>query len=387
MKRSSCCIYCGKSGRLTREHIVPESLGATKWIKCVCSTCNHEKLSKLDNELATKSPLSLVAASELLKTTGYTWDVDHSERNLLLEARANESAGSMTVWPQIIFDGARLQIGGDAEEVQKFGVENFQDVFVKHMLAAFQTVKKSLKRRRIIFDPVPEKLPSRYRCPPRVFATRSIHDFNNRMHFQCRYRTSRDKRRALHALDNWDSAKRFGEYSTQIGSAFPQFHLHYDGVAVVRSLVKIGLNLLRFLCKDTPVDREHFGEAVEMVLGERAVGRRIVDSNGFVDADSIQGLECPKDSHAFRLIHDRGWWNVHFAFFAGRVGAFVRFRGPNRETWRTANVVAPIRSTDWQVNTSRLLLLLTPRIERRDLNRIIPSMPLVNVQSHMTDIS
>ncbi len=387
MKRSSCCIYCGKSGCLTREHIVPDALGATKWIKCVCSTCNNEKLSALDNELATKSPLSLVAASELLKTTGYTWDVDHSERNLLLEARADESAGSMTLWPQVIFDEAGLQIRGDAEEVQKFGAENFQDVFVRHLLAAFQTVKKSLKRPRIIFEPVPEKIPPMYRCPPRIFATRSIYGFDNRMHFQCRYKTSRDKRRALHALNTWDSAKGFRGYATRLGSALPAFHLHYDGVAVIRSLVKIGLNLLRFLCENTPVDREHFGKAVEMVLGERVVARRILDRNGFVDADSIQDLGCPMDSHSFRLLHDRGWWNVHFAFFAGRVGAFVRFRGPNRETWRTANVIAPIGSSEWQFSTTGLLLPLPCRIEWRDLNRIVPSMPLVNVQSAMTDIS
>ncbi len=92
-------------------------------------------------------------------------------------------------------------------------------------------------------------------------------------------------------------------------------------------------------------------------------------------------------SHSFRLIHDRGSWNVHFAFFGGRVGAFVRFRGPNRETWRTANVVSPIGSSEWQVSTTGLLLPLPCRIEWQDLNRIVPSMPLAKVHSAMTNIS
>ena len=386
MKGSPSCLYCGKSGLLTREHIVPEALGATKWLKCVCSTCNNKVLSQLDNELVTKSPLSLVAASELLKTTGYTWDVDHSESNLLLEARADESAGSMFVWPQIIFD-EKLQIRGDAEEVQQFGAENFQDVFVKHLLAAFQTVKKSLKRPRIVFDPVPEKIPPMYRCPPRLFATRSIRDFDNRMHFQCRYQTSSDKRRALHALDKWDSSKRFRDYATQLGSALPSFHLHYDAVAVVRSLTKIALNLLRFLCENTAVDREHLRSAVEFVTGKHSVKRRILDRQGFVDADSIQALGCPENSHLFRLVYDRGWWSVHFAFFASRVGAFVTFPGPSRETWRSANVVAPIGSCEWSVSKTRLVLPLTPQVIWGDLNRIIPSMPLTNVRSGMTEVA
>lgn len=386
MKRSPVCLYCGKAGGLTREHIVPEALGATRRIRCVCSTCNNEVLSNLDKELAERSPLSLVATAELLKNTGYTWDVDHSERHLLLEARVDEPTQSMTVWPQLIFDDAGYQIRGDHEQVQAFGAEHFQEVFIRNLLAAFQTVKRGMKRPRIIFERVPERMSAMYRYPPRIFANRPIVAFDNRMHFRCRYKTSRDRRYALHALDKWDSAKRFGGYVARLGSPRPSFHLHYDAVAVLRSLVKISLNLLWFVCEHTPVDREHFANAVQMVMGERRVARRLFDRNGFVDAVSNAVLECPKDSHCFRLVHDSGWWNVHFAFFGGRIGAFVHFPGPNSENWRTADVVAPIQSSNWHVRTFRLLLSLTPSIEWRDLNRMIPSLPLTNVQSGMIDV-
>lgn len=385
MKRSSDCLYCGKVGPPTKEHVVPKALGGTRQIKCVCSTCNNRTLSELDDELATKSPLSLVIGAELLKKSRYTWDVDHSDGNLLLEAKADVSAGNMIVWPQIIFDDAKLQMRGDAEELRGFGPENFENVFVRHMLMAFQTMRTAQKRPRLVFETVPDKIPPMYRCPPRVFATRSIRDFDHRMHFQCRYRTAKDRRRVLHALETWDSGKRFGGVATQLGSTLPTFHLHYEAVAVIRSLTKISLNLLRFLCTDTPIDREHFKEAIELVLGEHPVARGFLARNGFVDADTIRPLECAKDSHHIRLIHDRGWWTAHFAFCGGRVGASVHFRGPNHETWRTADIIARIGCSEWDVSTTRLLLPLTTRIAWQELSRVIPSLPLANVRSTMTD--
>ncbi len=60
------CAYCGKSGRMTREHIFPEAMARENYhitidhtrdsknyksqvvVKDVCSTCNNNHLSKLD---------------------------------------------------------------------------------------------------------------------------------------------------------------------------------------------------------------------------------------------------------------------------------------------------------------------------------------------------
>lgn len=187
------CLYCGKAGKLTLEHVVPKALGGTRTTKSVCASCNNGFLSDLDKELACRSPLSLVAMSELRQQTGFIWDVDPSERNLLLEAEAD--AQSLTVRPQIIFDTDGPKLYADAEELTKFGWQKFQNVFMQHLFAAFHSLKSAPKRPRLVFEPILYETFGMYRLPPRVFATKRISEFSNRMHFRCRYGRNQDRRK------------------------------------------------------------------------------------------------------------------------------------------------------------------------------------------------
>lgn len=379
------CLYCGSSSTLTREHVVPEALGGRLWTKSVCAKCNNEELSRLDEELTSRSPLSLVAAQEMHKTAGYTWDVDHSEGNLLIEAHQNVPPQSPTVWPQMIFEEKGEQLRADAEEINEFGADNFRRVFVQRLLRAFQTLGTT-RRPRLVFERVAEKIPAMYRYPPRVFATRRIWDFDNRMHFQCRYLRADDRREVLRRLGNLDPHARFELADIRLGSSRPAFHLRYEAVAVLRSLVKMGINLLRWkdVCTETEVDRDHFPAAVRLVTGEQAVSNRAFKNTGFVYADDLRPLECPKDHHKFRLQYDRGIWRIWFAFFSGRIGAFVRFPGPSRESWCTADVRVPIGSRDWSVHKSPILQPICVRIEWKELQKVIPSVPMENTRAEMT---
>lgn len=385
MPSGKTCLYCGRQQKLTREHIVPEALGGTRWIRAVCKTCNNRFLSKLDKELSSASPVSIIAAEEMHKTTGYTWEVDHSENNLLIEAQADTAASSMIVWPQIVFDEESLQLRADAEEIQQFGTENFGAVFTKHLLRAYHTLRTA-KRPRFVFERVPDKIPSRYRYPPRVFASRQIRDFDNRMHFRCRYLMARDKQRVRKELDNWRQDTRFRRTEFQIGSALPAVHFHYEMQAVVRCLIKIAINMLRFVCKSTKVDREHFGDAVRVVTGEHRLSESGLRNNGLVRAKDLAPFNCPVGSHVVRLQGDTGRWVVWFAFFGGRVGATVRFPGPNYEPWRTADVTIPVNSRDWDVHKSCLLRPLRTHVAWKQLEEMIPSIAMVNTRSVETVI-
>lgn len=382
-------IYCGRRRKLTREHVVPDALGAAKWTKSVCAPCNGELLSPLDKELAEESPLSLVAAFELQKKMKYSWDVDHEDNNLLLEASADETSQSMTRWPQMVFEEGGPQLRGDAEEIQRFGWDDFQTVFVRQMLAAFATFKSGAKRPRIIFERVSDDIPKIYRYASRVFSTRRIADFDGRMRFQCRYTCDADKRRVLRSLGNWGAAGRFRSQAIGLGSALPAFKSNFELTAVLRGLVKIGINLLYWSCDKTPVDRGTLEQPIKVVTGETPVRAGLLALNGFVHVDDIAALQCKPGEHHFRLVYDtrRGSWHIYFGFFGGRIGATVWFPGPSNEQWLTADITAPIENSNWSVRKSPIYLPIRTRVEWADLSKVIPSVPFVNRQTVVTVVS
>jgi hypothetical protein len=365
------CIYCGGKD-LTREHFVPKSLGGTRSAKFACAKCNNGFLSQLDNELAGRSPLSLVAADELRQWFRNSWDVDYANGNLLLEGHADSRNRSLTLWPQIVFDDDGPHTYGDNEEIERFGRERFLAVFFQHLLSAFQTLSE--KRPRFIAERV--LVPAGpYRFPPRVFAARPIREFNNKMHFQCRYVRESDKRKACAFLADWHLPRR-SSVEVRPGSTCPPLRVTYDCLLVLRALIKLGLNLVRCACERTTVHRANFSDTIRLVTGESPIRRHVTTKCGFVYAEDIGQLGCPPSSHKFRLLHDRGLWVVYCAFFSGRAGACVQFPGPSQEVWRTLDITAPIGCRDWSMRPSNILLPVRARIEWNDLRKIIPSVPV-----------
>lgn len=71
------CIYCGSDGKLTKEHAFPKVLEQNdkypNWIisKHVCSVCNNEKLSMLDETLAQQSILGIIH-SQIMAELGHS---------------------------------------------------------------------------------------------------------------------------------------------------------------------------------------------------------------------------------------------------------------------------------------------------------------------------
>lgn len=383
------CIYCGGPvGRVKKgEHIIPEAIGGARTIKTVCGDCNNG-FSRIDAEVCSRSPLSVIASQEIGAHIWQVWDVDHAARNLLLEARPDWSAQSLTQYPQMVFEQSGPQIRGDYLEMLHFGREDSERVFVKSMLRAFRRHEAGEQRwlhaEHIETNPA---LATGYRFPPRIFFRHSIDEPANRLlskkraSFVLRYLTPADRRFALNVLDNWNPTGRFRAFGVGIGSHLPALRCFYDAASALRGLLKIAINVLAAYCPNTPVNKDAFPDVVKVVKGEAPVTEVLLLANGFAWACDIQPIKADDRGHSFRLLHTDGQWSVYASFFGGRVGSFVRFAGPNHEPWRCASIVAPLHSQDWVAVTSALVQPLTARIEWQDPAKIMPSVEICNVQT------
>lgn len=298
---------------------------------------------------------------------------------LLLEASPNQALTSMILWPQVVFTLNGPVIRGDLEELQVIGADPFQKVFVRQLLGSFRSLKS--KRPRLIFEQI-KRPPVGYTYPPRAFASRRVDQFDSKMHFQLRYLTSADKRRALNELDRWGASESFDQKYSVLGSPLPVFKLHYEAVALLRALVKIGINLLSHICEKTEVNHRTFGNAVQFVMGAADLSVKRLHEFGFTYAADVSALRCPSDAHQFRLIYDarRGMWALYCAFFSGKLGAFICFPGTSREDWSTVDVIVPLGSPKWQIDKTVILQPLKFRVEWKDLTKVIPALRCMNLR-------
>jgi hypothetical protein len=143
-------------------------------------------------------------------------------------------------------------------------------------------------------------------------------------------------------------------------------------------MAKIGVNLLHYYCVSTVVDRTTFPRVIGEILGHLPIEPSRMDKAGFVYWRDIESIAAKDHSHTFRLSWERGWWNIAMAFFGGRIGAAVKFPGPNNEDWCTLDVTAPIHSKDWTAYRSKLEIPSYPRVEWLDLNKIVRGAEFVN---------
>lgn len=385
------CIYCGRDTRRVRqgEHIIPKAVGGALTIKNVCGACNNG-FSRIDTELCSRSPLSIVASHQIDAHLWQVWDVDHSADHLLLEARPDWTAESLTQYPQIVFESSGPQLHGDYEEVSRFGRDNFERVFVRAMLRAFRRYEAGAKR-WLHFERVERNqlIERGYRLPPRLFARTSIQELANRLardkraSFVLRYQTEDDSRFALNALDTWSLRGTFRSFEGGVGSELPVFGCHYDAGKVFRALTKLAINLLSHCCPNSPINCHELGAVVRVVTGEAPVSPQLLAANGFVHASDVEPIKADGKNHSFRLLHMDGDWRVYSSFFGGRIGSFVRFPGPNRESWSCADLVAPLRSNNWKMQSGRILRPLKVHIEWQDMARLVPTIKMLHSESKL----
>jgi HNH endonuclease len=389
------CVYCSRLTKPLRrgEHILAEAIGGALTLgkvseKVVCERCNNGLLSRLDNELCRRSHLAVIASQELDEQLWQAWDVDHNSDDLLVEARPYWVDGELSrlvYYPQIVFERHGPELRGDADEVQAFGRDDFARVLYKAARGAFQRHVAGEKR-SLHLERIQTNLKSRgYRLPPRIFTRHSISEITRKIDCQSfimRYDSLPDLKFAFRCLSQMDLRLSSSRYSERIGSRLPTLSTHFDIGLTVRALLKLGVNLIAAYCPKTPVTGESFGKVIRMINGEDHPSESLIANNGFVRADDVRCISAPDRSHSFRLSYVDGHWTVMSSFFGGRLGAVVSFPGANHEDWGTMNIVAPLRSKDWRIDTSSILFP-PPRykVEWRDLSLIAPSVKMQRASS------
>ncbi len=390
------CIYCGREVTKERrgEHIVPAAIGGTltlkeKATKSVCGRCNNQVLSVLDKELCTRSHLSVIASQEIDSSLWQVWDIDHSARELLVEAKPKWEDGelrSLVGYPQMIFEADGPQIRGDADEMRRFGKDEVLNVMIRAVYSAFERYNAG-KKRVFHLERVRTDLSSRgYRLPPRVYSPHSIakiaEDIKGQS-FVFRYLTAADLRFALRGMSHLDigNKKQFARSSFYLGSRVPSLAVYFDVGLTVRAMMKIAFNLLAAYCTNTNVNCDTFPDITRLILGGHP-DSNIVAGNGFVHAEDVEELARP-GCHCFRITSLENRWVVYMSFFGGRIGSTVSFPGSNREEWSTMTIVAPLHSKEWTATSSRLVLPLKVRIEWSKHEAIVPSLKLQYAQTRL----
>lgn len=375
------CIYCGQSGvKMSEEHVVPEAIGGTECITPVCEKkCNNQILSELDKELCSYSPLSIVAARILRdKSICNFWMIDPGPEKMMIEATYDADRDGIKIYPQMLLTEKGPQIRGDHEEIAAIGWRDFRDLFEREMLERYHAFESGNRRRLI-----PEKMRSSFTpegpsFPPRIFAPGTIREVEEGKTFKFRYVSNEDRRRLLYSLSNWPRNKRFRKFDFVEGSTIAGLYIPIAPPQIARALIKIGLNLLRYHCSNTEIDREHFPAATELVIGPRTDENFLTTRCGFLPPETLSFLAAQDGEHRFLIIHDGQLWTVYSSFFGGRVATQAQFPGPSNEKWKIVEVTVPLFSKNWRFETRTIYPAFEAEIEWQDVPKIIPSVPLSN---------
>lgn len=394
-RTTKSCIYC--DGRLQRvrkgEHVIPQALGSSETIRCVCHECNNV-FSILDQHLITCSPVHLVDY-RLRMTKGGNWfDIDHDDDNLIIESYPDSNQTTWITWPQMIFCERGTQIRGDYEEFEQIGAEDWQARFFTNLCAAYERYKAGDKRAILFSRNTGMSLLGRY--PPRVFAERSIREFARGMRFRARYEEKPQRDTILAELGKLTPKTRLRKPTrTAIGSKAPGGVMRGDAIKTYCALTKIAINALAHCCERTEVDRYAFRDAVRFVRLRRlwTDPKRYLARCGFVRPVELRPLGCPENAHVLHLCHYAGaqLWQMYFVFFGGDVGGRIEFPGPNQEAWASTTIIAPFGSAFKSWNRTCCEEVVAPEVEivawtdEEFLRKVVPSVsPIIRESGELT---
>src|SRR4051812_26095454 len=130
------CIFCGLNKPGSREHVVQDALGGVDVITDVCGDCNR-LLSDNDRVLTVESFLSVFVRRELSGVGPNSWDVDRTRNGLLLEARTTPGTDSLTLVPQLVFDGDERLIYCDGDDLIRLGKVEVENRFYTRLRRAY----------------------------------------------------------------------------------------------------------------------------------------------------------------------------------------------------------------------------------------------------------
>lgn len=378
------CIYCGEHNTGSDEHVVQDALGGVDVITDVCERCN-KRLADIDRVLVVDSPLSIFVRRELSGVGPNSWDVD-TDHSLLLEGRMTPGTDSISLLPQLIFDGEERRMYFDGDDECNLGLLDIEDRFLTRLRRAYNHLlefgpdarrKDHKKSDMIKFRPV-DRIRSCYRFPPRICCEKSLIEIGSKATcFSLRYLTDADRDHVLEILGKFEWARRSNRSGLHTGCQLPEVRIRFCLTHAVMAIMKIGFNLLARFCKCTPVNCHTFPGTVGRILAGAEIGNQGEDL-GFIDPSFVAELACPPRSHKFRLTHDlsANMWKMYASFFEGKVAAYVTFAGPNDESWATLDVVAPYDKPLLTPVFHNWYLPLDAPPVAKDLREMVPSLPL-----------
>src|SRR5579862_487893 len=271
---------------------------------------------------------------------------------------------------------------GDLEEMDQFGHEDFARVLAKSIRAAVERHYANKKRTAIHLRRVESGvIQGHHRLAPRFFTPHTIFEIAKRdrkSSFILRYLDDNDKEFALESAMIVGIEREAKGWRQMLGSQLPTIGVSFDLRKTVRALFKIAVNLIAAYCPNTPVNPTTFQRAINTVLHDKSLVPQTIAGNGFVDVKGVEPIKSSDGSHSFRLLHTGSEWWVYSSFFGGRLGSAVAFSGPNREPWDCADIVAPIKSNQWTIKTSRISQPLRVQVEWQDQSRLMPSLKMQN---------
>jgi len=383
MSTERLCLYCGCPALNVRngDHLIPRAIGGTLTTKDVCNDCNNE-LSDIDRELCSRSPLSLAACRVIDGHIAQAWDVDATERNLLIDGRLDSDQG-FRIFPQMVVLPTTEQYRADWPEIRGFGFDKFEVLFRRRLRKAFCEFRDGSKK-AIRFSEVPynSDLLTRYTHFPRFLVRGTVAQACSTKTIELSYTSRAMKRMALARLDEGLGINRKSRTAVCMGSCLPAIRFFCDAGKIWRGLAKIAINLLHHYCRRTEVTLRTFTRVIEEIRGQRRFHPIRVRRSGFVCYSDIASIAV-ENSHSVRLSWRDGYWNAAMAFFGGMIGAAIKFPGPNDETWRMLDITAPLRSSDWKASPSSLFVPSRFNVEWDDLNKMIAGGGFVAMKSEM----
>lgn len=384
------CRFCNASeffadGRLnvvmTNEHIVPDGLGADGTIENVCKTCNGGRLSKLDRELISRSPLSIIASRELNKPLHELWDFNQTFGNILLESHYDPALDGPRLYPQIVFDQGRRYIWADDKQMRAVTPTRLQILLRRSMSEALKRWEK--KRKGIFFEKIPKALLTA-RFPPRVFWRVPVEEIDDRSTLIIRYINDGEQFEVLNEIDHWPLRRRFRNYEGVLSRRAPNVRIGFVNSTVACALLKIGFNLLARICTATDINCTTFPSIAATILGRHPVKVAMMHSTGFVRPSDFSYLETPTKSHTFCIWRDNGAWEILMSWFGGQVCAAAKVHGWSHDRWRFARLEVPIGRPhdEWKITTSEKVIPQKPpyQVEWEDLAAVVPTAKIHNLQ-------
>jgi hypothetical protein len=346
------CLYCSTISTRSKEHLIPAALGTKEYIRkgvAICGKCNNGTLSKLDNELCTKSFLSMIASRELEKNLCNLWAIEESNERVFIEAYPvwnGDVFQRFVPFPQIVFTSGRPRFYLDGNDVLRHDTSDVMSLLTRLVKKQFSIYK--VERKACHFEKVPNSLiTSSHEFPPRVLFRKTFAELaesyshrKKQSSLIFRYLKDLDLKKAMIAIDALDSPNKLSNQWDRCRLAkLNRVGVDYDVCLVFRALLKIGLHLIHHVSRNNDISSNEYTMVRDIITGKRVVREEDLVYQGFISTKQFGFIfdDAPKN-HQFLIQNCDGIWTVISSFFSKSIGTCVRFKGRNRDFWNSVLV-------------------------------------------------